>query len=104
MIGWLIFGGYIVVGFMRMRTYFERVHEYEKNEWPSMYTRERSNSTAFWCALGAASIWPLWEAQYWLRHIVLRQFSNDEYRLRQEDRIIEQATKILKERNGKVSS
>ncbi len=98
--GWLIFIGYVVVGVMRMRTYFERVHEFNQNEWPSMYTREGTNTEAFWCALGCSSIWPIWELQYWLRHFVIKKFNKvtDEDLRAVEDEIIERARDILRAR------
>lgn len=103
MIGWLIFAAYVLVGVMRMRTYFERVHVYEAENAYGTYHREEGNTLAFWCAIGIMTIWPLWEIQYYLRHFVVQRFSTDEYRLRQEDIILEQAKQILKERNGKVN-
>lgn len=102
--GWAIFIGYVVVGVMRMRTYFERVHAFNAKEWPSGYSREGTNTEAFWCALGCASIWPMWELQYWLRHFVIERFNgtSEETRLRVEDKILEQAAAILKKR-GKTA-
>lgn len=102
MAGWLILIGYVVVGVMRMRTYFERVHAFNAKEWPHGYSREKTNTEAFWCSLGCASIWPLWELQYYLRHFVIGKFNagSEEYRKLQEDRIIEQAQRILKERKA----
>ena len=98
MIGWLIFGAYVLVGVMRYRVYFERVHVYEADEWGK--PREETNTLAFWCALGVMSIWPLWEIQYYLRHFVVARMTkvSEEQRKLAEDKIIEQARDILRRR------
>ena len=101
MLGWIIFIAYAVVGVMRYRVYFERVHEYEKHEWPSLYKREKSNSTAFWCGLGLSSIWPFYEVIWHLRRFVLSRMESEEQRLLNEDRIIKQARDILAKRSVK---
>jgi hypothetical protein len=101
MLGWIIFGSYVLVGAMRYRVYFERVHDYEKKEWPSSYVRERTNTVAFWCALGLMSIWPLYEAQWYLRRFIIDRMSSEEQRLINEDRIIKQARDILAKRGTK---
>jgi hypothetical protein len=101
MTSWLIFIAYVAVGVMRYRVYFERVHDYEKKEWPSLYKREKTNSIAFGCALGLSSIWPFYETLWWFRFFVLKQMESEEQRLLNEDRIIKQARDILTKRGIK---
>jgi len=110
MIGWLIFGAYILVGAMRMPVYFELAHTFQKNEWPYGYAseggREGHNASSAWMAFGMAAFWVITELYRVTKRVLLFYLlrGDEERRLRQEGVILEKATKILKERNGKVSS
>lgn len=106
MIGWLIFGAYVLVGAMRMPTYFELAHAYQKEEFPYGYEdgggREGNHVSSAWMAFGMAAFWVITELYRGTKRVILFYLlrGDTERRLRREDLILEEAQRILMKRHN----
>jgi uncharacterized membrane protein len=105
MMGWIIFLAWVVIGFVRMPTYFELAHEFQKTETPYGYARrgrESYNTSSAWMAFVVALIWPIAETYRFIKHLLLKYLlkGSDARRVQAEDEILKKAKEILKERHG----
>jgi hypothetical protein len=100
MIGWLIFGAYVVVGAARLKTYFRRVDAHNAKEYPYAYADNGMVTSTLWGAVALTVVWPFYEAQYRFHKWLLPKLTMTEQdRLLEEDKIIQQGIKILNDRS-----
>lgn len=63
--------GYWTIGIKRMPTYFHRVDEHNRKEYPYSYKNTGMPKEAAWGAIGLASIWPFYEGGRWVQNHII---------------------------------
>lgn len=93
LIFWVIFIAYWVVAVKHIPSYFRKYDEFNKREWPSIYSKEKSHRESAGWAIFLAAFWPFIDAWTWMHTYVLNSVTSEERKQAEYDK----AEKIVTE-------